>query len=1007
MIALHISIFDGAPVLWSEGKKIGMLKELRLAMDGIGMISLRSNTTKEFCVWLPCRGEKPVPSSPLIGTMPDIDGEENLKAFPITALRLSSTSLFELSQLSERGNIPGSGVIFGNSILWTRQVRKIALNIIRSESLLPSIVKNETCWEALWQPLPDTSTSIALEKLAATMPAVCRSLCRINTQKPEVPKGVVLRRLLSFIVNTLVRPFEKAGTPKITEFESIHDAWLHALRESDARVTWKNEQEIEQFACQLNAWRRPIDIHERSPFRFCFQLSEPALKGRKQDRWHVGYQLQLKADPSLILNAGELWNPESTASLHAASYASDYTEFMLTALGQASGLCPAVTQSLKKKNPGGFDLATEGAYQFLLEYAELLRSAGFVVMLPSWWSSRRALNRIGIKTKVKLPSMQGSGAGLTLESMVACDYAAALGNEELDLQELKTLAELKAPLVKVRGQWTQIDHKELVNALHFLEKNPTGELSARDILATALGAEKKEDALFVRSVEIEGWLQELLEKLSSQGQFEQLPPPDHFQGTLRAYQERGFSWLSFLRKWGLGACLADDMGLGKTIQTLAMLQREREVGEKRPVLLICPTSVVNNWRKEAERFTPDLTVLIHHGGDRMKTAAFRKAATASALVISSYGLLQRDLEFLSKVPWAGIILDEAQNIKNPETKQSKAARTIKADYRIALTGTPVENHVGDLWALMDFLNPGFLGTQHFFRQNFYLPIQWYGDGEASARLKSLTAPFILRRMKTDKSIISDLPDKIEMKEYCSLTKEQASLYKAVVDELQEKIESAEGIDRRGLVLALLLKLKQVCNHPAHFLGDNSAIEHRSGKLNRLTELLGDIREAGEKTLLFTQFTKMGTMLQHYLQDLYGEEVLFLHGAVTKKRRDEMVERFQQEGNHGPAIFVLSLKAGGTGLNLTSANHVVHFDRWWNPAVENQATDRAFRIGQHKNVEVHKFITTGTLEERIDEMIEKKTTVAGQVLGTGEQWLTELSNNDLRNLIMLSQDAMGE
>jgi SNF2 family DNA or RNA helicase len=839
------------------------------------------------------------------------------------------------------------------------------------------------------------------------MPAVCRSLSRTDRQPPEVPKQLTLKQLLSFIVNTMVRPIEKAGTPKITEFESVHDAWLHALSSSDARVNWQNEQEIEQFSCQLNAWRRPIEIHERSPFRFCFQLTEPALKGKKQDRWHVGYQLQLKADPSLILNAGDLWKPESAASQHASSYSSDYTEFMLTALGQASGLCPAVTQSLKKKNPGGFDLATEGAYQFLLEYAELLRSAGFVVMLPAWWSSRRALNRIGIKTKVKLPAMKGSGSGLTLESMVACDYAAAIGNEELDLQELKTLAELKAPLVKVRGQWTQIDHKELLNALHFLEKNPTGELSAREILATALGAEKKEDVHVIRSVEIDGWLQELLEKLSNQGQFELLPPPVDFQGTLRTYQERGFSWLSFLRKWGLGACLADDMGLGKTIQTLALLQRERELGEKRAVLLICPTSVVNNWRKEAERFTPDLAVLVHHGGDRMKTADFRKAATDSSLVISSYGLLQRDLEFLSKVPWAGIILDEAQNIKNPETKQSKAARTIKADYRIALTGTPVENHVGDLWALMDFLNPGFLGTQHFFRKNFYLPIQWYGDPEASARLKSLTGPFILRRMKTDKTIISDLPDKIEMKEYCTLTKEQASLYKAVVDELQEKIESAEGIDRRGLVLALLVKLKQVCNHPAHFLGDNSAIAHRSGKIKRLTELLGDIREAGEKTLLFTQFTQMGTILQHYLQDLYGEEVLFLHGGVTKKRRDEMVESFQQEGNNGPAIFILSLKAGGTGLNLTGANHVVHFDRWWNPAVENQATDRAFRIGQHKNVEVHKFITTGTLEERIDEMIEKKTTVAGQVLGTGEQWLTELSNNDLRNLIKLSQDAMEE
>ena len=1007
MIALHLSILDGAPVLWSEGKKIGMLRELRQATGRIGMFSVCSNTTKEFYVWLPCQDKKPVPSSPLVGTMPDLNGEEKLEAFPITALRLNASSLHELSLLTEKGNIPGSGIIFGSSLVWTRQVRKIALNIIRSQSLLPSMIRNDKFWEALWLPMPDSATSLALEKIAQAMPAICRSLSRTDSQPPDVSKQLTIKQLLSFIVNALVRPPLRVGTPKITEFESIHDAWLHALSSNEPRVIWKNEQEIEQFSCQLNAWRRPIELHERSPFKFCLQLTEPPMKGRKQDRWHVAYQLQLKADPSLILNTGDLWNPASAASQHAKSYTADCTEFLLTCLGQASGLCPAVTQSLKKKNPGAFDLDTEGAYKFLLEYAELLRSAGFLVMLPSWWTSRRGFNRIGIKTKVKLHSMKGSGSGLSLDRMVDCDYAAALGNEELDLQELKTLADLKAPLVRVRGQWTQIDHKELVNALHFLEKNPTGELSARELLATALGAQKTEDALFIRSVEIEGWLQELLEKLSSQGQFELLRPPEHFQGTLRTYQERGFSWLSFLRKWGLGACLADDMGLGKTIQALAMLQRERELGEKRAVLLICPTSVVNNWRKEAERFTPDLTVLVHHGGDRMKTADFRQAASASALVISSYGLLQRDLEFLSKVSWAGIILDEAQNIKNPETKQSKAARAIRADYRIALTGTPVENHVGDLWALMDFLNPGFLGTQHFFKQNFYTPIQWYGDTDASIRLKSLTGPFILRRMKTDKSIISDLPDKIEMKEYCSLTKEQASLYKAVVDELQEKIEIAEGIDRRGLVLALLVKLKQVCNHPAHFLGDNSAIEDRLGKIKRMTELLSNIREAGEKTLIFTQFTQMGAMLQHYLQDLFGEEVLFLHGGVTKKRRDKMVESFQQEEGQSPAIFILSLKAGGTGLNLTKANHVVHFDRWWNPAVENQATDRAFRIGQHKNVEVHKFITTGTLEERIDDMIEKKTIVAGQVLGTGEQWLTELSNNDLRNLVILSQDEMGE
>lgn len=984
-----------------------MLKELRMATADLGIFSLRSNTTKEFCVWLPCYGNNPFPSSPLIGAAPDTSEKENLQPFPITALRLNYRILLELCRLSEKGNIPVNGTIFGNSLLWTRQVLKLALNIIRNQSLLPSLVKNDTFWEAQWLPFPDNATFLALEKLAETMPAVCRALSKPNAQSPDAPKQLVLKQLLSFVVNALLRPTEQSVTPKISEFESIHDAWLYALNNNPARIQWKREPEIEEFARQLNSWRRPIDVLERSPFNFCFQLTEPPLKGKKREQWHVAYQLQLKADPSLLLEAQDLWKPESAASQHIASYTADCTEFMLTALGQASGLYPAVTQSLKKKSPGGFDLDTAGAYQFLLEYAELLRNSGFIVMLPSWWVGRRGFNRLGIKTKAKLPSMKGSGSGLTLDRMIACNYAAALGNEELDLQELKTLAELKAPLVRVRGQWTQIDHKELAGAIRFLETHPTGELSARELLSTALGARKKEEDILIRAVEIEGWLQELLEKLSGQGQFEMIPPPEGFQGTLRAYQERGFSWLSFLRKWGLGACLADDMGLGKTIQTLAMVQRDREKGEKKAVLLICPTSVVNNWRKEAERFTPDLAVMVHHGSDRMKTTAFRKAASASAMVISTYGLLQRDLEMLTKVPWAGIILDEAQNIKNPETKQSKAARTIRADYRIALTGTPVENHVGDLWALMDFLNPGFLGTQHFFRENFYTPIQWYGDTEASTRLKSLTAPFILRRMKTDKSIISDLPDKIEMKEYCLLTKEQASLYKAVVNDLQEKIENAEGIDRRGLVLALLLKLKQVCNHPAQFLGDNSALERRSGKVLRLTELLQDIREAGEKTLLFTQFTQMGTMLQRYLQELFGEEVLFLHGGISKKKRDEMVETFQKSSSNSPSIFILSLKAGGTGLNLTSANHVVHYDRWWNPAVENQATDRAFRIGQHKNVEVHKFITTGTLEERIDEMIEKKTAVAGQVLGTGEQWLTELSNNDLRNLIMLSQDATGE
>jgi SNF2 family DNA or RNA helicase len=447
------------------------------------------------------------------------------------------------------------------------------------------------------------------------------------------------------------------------------------------------------------------------------------------------------------------------------------------------------------------------------------------------------------------------------------------------------------------------------------------------------------------------------------------------------------------------------MGLGKTIQTLALLQRDREAGERQPVLLVCPTSVVGNWQKEAARFTPELSVLVHHGVGRHRGEAFRREVLRYALVISSYSLLHRDVEVLRETEWAGVVLDEAQNIKNSETKQAQAARSLNSGYRVTLTGTPVENNVGDLWSQMEFLNPGFLGSQSAFRKRFFLPIQVYSDQGAANRLRRITAPFLLRRLKTDKSIIADLPEKQEMKVFCNLTKEQASLYEAVVRDAQEAIESAEGIKRKGLVLTALMKLKQVCNHPAQFLKDNSAIPGRSGKLARLAEMLEETLEVDDRSLLFTQFTEMGHIIRQHLQETFGFEVPFLHGGTPKKQRDQMVECFARP--NGPRIFLLSLKAGGTGLNLTSASHVFHFDRWWNPAVENQATDRAFRIGQTKNVQVHKFLCAGTVEEKIDEMIERKKDVAGRVVGTGEAWLTELSNAELRNLFVLRKDAIGE
>ncbi len=374
-------------------------------------------------------------------------------------------------------------------------------------------------------------------------------------------------------------------------------------------------------------------------------------------------------------------------------------------------------------------------------------------------------------------------------------------------------------------------------------------------------------------------------------------------------------------------------------------------------------------------------------------------------MVTSYGLLRRDAQRLGSVRWKGVVLDEAQNIKNAETKAARAATDLKSDYRIALTGTPVENNVGDLWSLMRFLNPELLGTQAEFQRRFFVPIQAKRDLQAAERLKHLTRPFVLRRLKTDPTVAPDLPDKIELDEFCPLTEEQATLYAAVVAETEEALDSVDGISRKGLILATLAKLKQVCNHPAQFLKDGSAIAGRSGKLTRLTEVLDEILDVGDRVLVFTQFAEMGHMRQADLQETFGREGLFLYGATSRARRDEMIERFQTE-EHGPQVFVLSLKAGGTGLNLMRANHVVHFDRWWNPAVENQATDRAFRIGQNRNVQVRKFVCVGTVEERIRDMIEAKKEITEATVGTGEGWLTELTNDELRSVFSLRKDRAG-
>jgi SNF2 family DNA or RNA helicase len=411
-------------------------------------------------------------------------------------------------------------------------------------------------------------------------------------------------------------------------------------------------------------------------------------------------------------------------------------------------------------------------------------------------------------------------------------------------------------------------------------------------------------------------------------------------------------------------------------------------------------SVVGNWQREVARITPGLRVHVHHGGERLGGEALAEALQGCDLVITTYALVVRDREALGSIEWERVVLDEAQNIKNTSALQTRAIRGLPARRRVALTGTPVENRLSELWSILDFLNPGLLGSQSDFRRRFAIPIERYHDTGRADQLKRLTNPFVLRRLKTDRSIIQDLPEKLEIKVFCNLTREQATLYQAVVDDMMARIENSDGIERRGLVLAAMTKLKQVCNHPVHLLQDRSSLDGRSGKLERLEETIEEVLAVGDRALIFTQYTEMAQLLRPHLQERFAREVLFLHGGTPKRARDEMVARFQSDG--GPPIFLLSLKAGGTGLNLTAANHVIHFDRWWNPAVEDQATDRAFRIGQRRDVQVRKLICAGTLEERIDTMIEQKKDLAGRVVGTGEAWLTELSTEELRRVIALAE-----
>ena len=972
----------------------------------------RSGKEAAAVLRLPTVRTGPLPSPELPHAW-DLDKESSPTLAPwiVHGIRLTPAeavpALLELSAAGQE-----SAARFGSAAsfrFWSRAAA-LALEALAAHKVIPVLVPADAdgkIFHARWLPVLDSPRdSQRLAQLEAAMPPVCRAE-PTKTGETSSPKSL-LASFLNTTCDALARRWGKpAAPPSHREDDSPAIRWIEALFSNDPTVKASPAQ-LQGMASSQRAWMRNLHIAGDAAFRIAFRIETPVSQS---DPWQLHYLLQAGDDPSLLVPAEQIWKKTGSVISKLGHKFENPQEKLLAGLGYAARLFPPMAESLKGKRPSGLTLDARGAYTFLRETAPILEGAGFGLLVPPWWNRPGA--RLGLKVKMK--SGQGKDAvakgRMSLENLVSYEWQLSLGGTALTEEEFQALAALKSPLVQVRGQWVMLDPEQIEAALQFWEKQQTaGEIGLLEALHYSLGGETERGGLPIEEIVPEGWLADWLERFKASEKMSELPQPDGLRGELRPYQRFGYSWLSFHRQWGLGACLADDMGLGKTIQTIALLLREKEArgGLPAPALLVCPTSVVTNWEREIDRFAPGLRTYIHRGADRLRGGAFRKAVRGMDIVMTSYPLVRLDAETMQSMPWLAVILDEAQNIKNPSAKQTQAVRKVQAEFRVALTGTPVENRLSELWSIMHFLNPGYLGGREKFRSDFAIPIERYQDEQALKRLKQMVDPFVLRRVKTDPRVISDLPAKVETKVYCTLTEEQATLYQAVVQDTLKKIEELEGIERRGLVLSMLMQLKQICNHPVQYLHQASkeaaepALEGRSGKLERLAELLEEVLAEGDRALIFTQFAEMGALLAGFLPKAAGAETQFLHGGTPVKLRDRMVRRFQED-EHAPPIFILSLKAGGTGLNLTRASHVFHFDRWWNPAVEDQATDRAFRIGQTRNVQVHKFVTTGTLEEMIDDMIESKKGLAQAVVGSGEGWLTELSTDELRALVTLRRE----
>ena len=959
-----------------------------------------------------------VPAGPTVTG--DAEGDQTaageVKPVIVPTLSLAVVDAMDLLCTPPR-SVPSSFSLGDTFEYWTRAATFV-LDLLARQRFVPAVIRTAGGLHGLWRAVPDDDESARrAASLVACMPRACRA-----TSDPPADTSAELDGFLWRAVDSLVRAcmdrdeLTHALRSLPPSQRTTATRWLQSLVSDDTRIEAAPE-ELARIQDQVSGWLARLGpTAPVRAFRTEFRLEPPqtpideSSAGDGHDSWRLTIHVRSSSDPARVIDARDLdaGGFESHPVVLPRPFEGAKRELRKDLARAARHFAP-LEPCASDDGPLALDLTLSEAYTFLRDAAPLLKkSEEFEIHLPDWW--RRGGRRLRMRIDLSPTEFEtdSASARVGLDAIVSFDWQVALGDEPLSRDELAELAAAQSPLAQIRGQWTEIQPSEIRQAVDFVTRHRAGRMTLFEALRQCYLADDMDTGLPVVGVSAHGWIERLLSNAEVERQYDAVEQPTTFHGTLRPYQLRGIGWLAFLSRIGLGACLADDMGLGKTIQLIGLLLDERrdDTPPPGPTLLVVPTSLVGNWQREIERFAPRLRAMVHHGTTRSTGQAFLEEVRRHDVVICTYALTHRDFEHLSAAPWHRIALDEAQNIKNSASKQAAAIRALRCVHRVAMTGTPVENRLSELWSILDFLNPGFLGPATEFRRRFAVPIERHHDDDRAERLRQLIRPFILRRLKSDPNVIADLPEKMEMKVYCHLTREQAALYEAVVGDMLGQIDRSSGMQRRGLILATLIKLKQLCNHPAHYHGDASALPGRSGKCERLVEMVDELLAEGDRALIFTQFRRMGDLLKRLIEDSFSQSVFFLHGGTPRVQRDQMIERFQDPSER-TRLFILSLRAGGFGLNLTAANHVFHFDRWWNPAVEDQATDRVHRVGQTRNVQVHKFICIGTLEERIDGMLEQKRSLAQNILGSGEDWLTELSTEQLRSLFALSREAVSE